>query len=475
MGRVMKVLVVDPMPQRQADTVRMLESADYEVDAVATGEDCLRLAREMHPDLMLLNMALSDISGIDLVRRIKHDPELADAYVVLLSEGDTPSPILARGMENGAEECLVHGLPKREFLARIGAMLRHKAIEDDLRHAQQQWETVFQAIDDPLFVTDLEHRITHCNLAMAKFLGEAPSRVEGRYCYELVHGTAEPIARCLLNRVLETQSRETLVVETGDYWLRFTVDPLLDAEDNVIGGVHTLVDVTEQHRLEEELSQAQAALEEQAEEHRAALERQAEEHRAELAELEEKVQAELARRQQVEEELTRVRAALAGTEKELQAEVAQRQQVEQELAQMQAALQKQAEEHRAELAELEEKLQVELAQQQQVEEELQRVRATLADTEEKLQAELAQRQQVEQELAQMQAELQKQAEEHRAALAAAEEKLQVELAQRQQVEQELAQTRIALEKQAEKQRQALAAVAEALRTGLSAISPDETP
>ncbi len=437
----MKVLIVDPKTKRLLETSRILELAGYQVMGAATGRECLRIAREKRPDLILLGMALSDISGIDLAKQIKRDPGLARIHVALLSAAETPSSIRARGMESGADECIERDMPKREFLARVAAMLRRKEAEDALRVSQQEWEAAFHAIGDPVFVTDLEFRILHCNLAMARFLGEAPSKVIGRYCYELVHGAPEPIAACLLNRVRETQVRESLVVAIRDRWLCFSVDPLLDEDDNLVGSVHILTDVTEHRRVEGALAQARADMDKQTEEHGAA-----------LAAVEERLQTELADRQGVEEALAQARAemekqteehgaALGAAEETLQAEVGERKQVEEALAQARAEMEKQAEEHRA----------------------------ALGAAEERLQTELAERKQVEEALAQTRAEMEKQTEEHRAALGGAEERLQTELAERQGVEEALAQARAEVAKQAD----ALAAAEGALRAGLSAIAPDK--
>ena len=164
----MKVLIVDPEPNRLLDTGRVLRGAGHQVLGAGTGDECVRTAREKRPDLILLDPALPDVSGIDLAKDIKRDPQLANAYVALLSVEETPSTIRARALESGADGHMVRTLPKREFLARVEAMLRRKQEEEALRASVREWKDTFDAISDSIYVVDLDHRIVACNLAILR-------------------------------------------------------------------------------------------------------------------------------------------------------------------------------------------------------------------------------------------------------------------------------------------------------------------
>ena len=355
----MKVLIADQESSRLLDTASILQSAGHEVLGAAMGDECLRTAKQKHPDLILLNAALPDVSGIDLAKEIKRDPELAGAYVVVLSAEETPSSIRARALESGADAYLVRTLPAREFSASLDAMLRRKRMEEKLRVSVQGWKGAFDAISDAVYLVSPDHTVLECNLAMAKLLGKPPSEIVGRRCYELVHGTPEPIPGCLLDVVQESRRRETLTVPMQDRWLQVAVDPMLDETDSVVGIVHILSDVTERKKAEEAQSLVQADLEKQLEEQRDA-----------LTEAADALQAEVTQRQQVEERLAREReklekqaadnlAALARSGEAFQAEVAQREQTEQELSEAQRQAQ-----------EAEQALQAESAQRQRAEQAL---------------------------------------------------------------------------------------------------------
>ena len=81
------LLVEDSDAIRDAFTI-LLEDAGYTVLGAGTGEDALRLAADRVPDLMLLDMGLPDMTGLDVVRRVKATPQTAAIAVVAVTGRD---------------------------------------------------------------------------------------------------------------------------------------------------------------------------------------------------------------------------------------------------------------------------------------------------------------------------------------------------------------------------------------------------
>lgn len=81
------LLVEDSDAIRDAFTI-LLEDAGYTVLGAENGTDALRLAEEWVPDLVLLDMGLPDMTGLEVVRRIKADPRTAGIAVVALTGRD---------------------------------------------------------------------------------------------------------------------------------------------------------------------------------------------------------------------------------------------------------------------------------------------------------------------------------------------------------------------------------------------------
>jgi PAS domain S-box-containing protein len=128
-----QVLVIDDEPHPRLLTVRVLEGAGYAVTEAASGEEGLRLARELRPDLILLDVVLPDHDGSQVCRRIKGDPGLAHIPVILLSGKRVDSDSMAGGLESGANGYILRGTPTREFPARVEVWLRIQRVERKLR------------------------------------------------------------------------------------------------------------------------------------------------------------------------------------------------------------------------------------------------------------------------------------------------------------------------------------------------------
>ena len=248
-----RVLVVDGRQDVVTATLRLLNAEGYEGLGAANGAECLQMAKTRQPDLILLSPALPDISGVDLCKQIRLEPDLADVFVVLTSTQEVPSAIQARGLEAGADAYIVRPLPNRELVARLDSLLRRRNTAVELRTTMQGLQTTLDAISDAVYVVNLEGRIVRCNTALAKLLGKPISEIIGQSCSAIVHGTPERIDACLLQRVRDTEHREALIVPLKERWLQVVVDPLFNEDGHVIAGVHVMSDVTERRLAEEAL------------------------------------------------------------------------------------------------------------------------------------------------------------------------------------------------------------------------------
>lgn len=138
MDKGSRILVVDDDPQWLQLSSHLLTSAGYEVIEAPTGADGLRLAKEQRPDLILLDVYLPDINGLEVCRNVKSDEMLADSYVVFLSGQSLASDFQANGLELGADGFLSRPISNRELLARVEAVLRLQQANKELRRRTQE-------------------------------------------------------------------------------------------------------------------------------------------------------------------------------------------------------------------------------------------------------------------------------------------------------------------------------------------------
>ena len=115
-----RVLVVDDEPQiRRALSVN-LNARGYEVDVAATGEEALRRAANTHPDVVLLDLGLPGIDGIDVVRGLRG---WSTAPIIVLTVRDAESDKVA-ALDAGADDYVTKPFGINELLARLRAALR---------------------------------------------------------------------------------------------------------------------------------------------------------------------------------------------------------------------------------------------------------------------------------------------------------------------------------------------------------------
>ena len=136
--------VDDSDPQRYAIS-RMLSAAGFHVKQAATGQQGLDLAREL-PDLMLLDVQLPDINGIEVCRRIKADPVTCEIPILQVSAAFTDPEHKAQALESGAEGYLTFPFNSVELVAIIRALMRTKRAQAELKERYRELETAHYTI-----------------------------------------------------------------------------------------------------------------------------------------------------------------------------------------------------------------------------------------------------------------------------------------------------------------------------------------
>ena len=143
--------------------------------------------------------------------------------------------------------------------------------EEALLNAAREWRVTFDGVADAVFVLDAEQRILRSNTAAAALFGKSIKTMVGHHCWEIVHGTRQPIPDCPVTRMKRTRKRESMELAMGGHWFEVVVDPLIDPNGELRGAVHTVSDITARKQAEEALRNMAAELERRVSERTAAL------------------------------------------------------------------------------------------------------------------------------------------------------------------------------------------------------------
>ncbi|HBC87986.1 MAG TPA: DNA-binding response regulator [Lentisphaeria bacterium] len=106
------------------ELIRMnLEKEGYKVTSIGTGEECLKKSREKIPDLILLDLMLPGIDGLDVCRTLKNDSKTRHIPIIMLTAKGEESDIVT-GLELGADDYITKPFSMKVLLARIKSVIR---------------------------------------------------------------------------------------------------------------------------------------------------------------------------------------------------------------------------------------------------------------------------------------------------------------------------------------------------------------
>ena len=142
----MLILIVED----EAEIARLIRL--YLEKVCEDGETALRYQQTLQPDLIILDVMLPKLDGLEVCTRIRQGPGAKDPYILMLTaRGEEIDRII--GLSTGADDYLVKPFSPRELVARVRALLRRS-----LRHSQVAPSQVYRTVH---FSLDLDQRIAH--------------------------------------------------------------------------------------------------------------------------------------------------------------------------------------------------------------------------------------------------------------------------------------------------------------------------
>lgn len=158
-----------------------LDREGFDVTTSKSGEDGLELIREERPDIVLLDLMLPDLDGLEVCRKIRDDDELKEIPVIMVTAKDTESEVVL-GLGVGADDYVTKPFNPKELVARVKAVLRRRRLEPENGDSRQIER-------GPLTILPERHKIlleedpldfTATEFSLLQFLADNPGRVYSR-------------------------------------------------------------------------------------------------------------------------------------------------------------------------------------------------------------------------------------------------------------------------------------------------------
>jgi PAS domain S-box-containing protein len=282
-----RILIVEDNSDLLTGYSRILSKAGYLVSGAENGKEALEFIDQETFALVILDVMLPDLSGLEVLTSIKSNPKHDNLFVILISSLATSSANQSEGLESGADGYVVTPISNREFLARIEAFIRHKWTTDKLRASEAKYQKLFKimrlmsdTMPDMLWAKDLNKQFIFANKSICENLlyakdtdepiGKTDSYFAAReresrpsdsswYTFDQQCTDSDSV---VLNELREMQFHEHGNVRSKLLHLEVHKAPLYNEGGKLIGIVGSARDITSRKHTEASLLESESLLRE---------------------------------------------------------------------------------------------------------------------------------------------------------------------------------------------------------------------
>ena len=251
MHRTGILLNVDDTEALRYAKTRILRQAGFEVREAATGSEALTLVGEINPSVVLLDVKLPDISGIEVCRRIK--VSYPSVSVLQMSATFVTGEFQAAAFDQGADSYLVEPVEPIVLVAAIRSLLRLRQSEAKLRQSEEFARSVLEASADCIMVVDPAGHLEYVNPNGLVLLGAASlGELRGRPWSHLWPKDAWPAIEQAFRAALQGKTHNLQIYNATataekNCW-DVTISPVRTQKGSISQLVATARDITEQKR-----------------------------------------------------------------------------------------------------------------------------------------------------------------------------------------------------------------------------------
>jgi PAS domain S-box-containing protein len=248
------------------DYVRRLLAERYDVETVADGEAAFAAIVRDKPDLVLSDIMMPRVDGLELLARLRADPHLNTVPLILLS-ARAGEESRVEGMQAGADDYLIKPFSARELLARVEAHLgmarvRAEATER-LRASEERFRAFVMASSDVVYRMSpdwSEMRYLEGKDFIADTIDPSPS-----WLAKYIHPDDQPqvmaaISRAVAAKIAFELEHRVIRIDGTLGWMHSRAIPTLDARGEIVEWFGAARDVTEQKLAEHELRKSEERL-----------------------------------------------------------------------------------------------------------------------------------------------------------------------------------------------------------------------
>ena len=246
------ILIVDDAPDNLGTLRTVLLRQGYQTFVATSGDRALDIAQRVKPDLILLDVVMPGIDGLETCRRLKALPATARIPVIFMSARGNTEDVVA-GFDTGAADYIAKPLRLEEVCARVRAQLRLRSNSETQTEQADHLRMIVNSMDQGLLIVERCGRVQYANPACDRYLGHAPDELVGRLLKDLLDCKESGCYERLDAMIYGTREVQIRHRDGGLRAMDLTMTPMHAADGLFVALLH---DITHHKRSEDALQRA---------------------------------------------------------------------------------------------------------------------------------------------------------------------------------------------------------------------------
>ncbi len=257
-----RVLIVDDDRRVLDLLVDLIKLEGYEVAAASDGAEGYDMVHSFGPDVVLSDVVMPRVSGLELCRRLKNDPRTASIPVLLISGLRKADDAGIEGLHAGADDYLDLPFRNEELLVKVARLVERHRTSAALRESEERYRELFENANDIIYTHDLQGNFTSLNRSGERITGYSREETMKMNVADVIAPEYLNLARAMIaqkaSQKVSTVYEIDIISKQGRR-IRLEVSTRLIYRDGRPVGVQGIArDLTERKHSEEALRESQA-------------------------------------------------------------------------------------------------------------------------------------------------------------------------------------------------------------------------
>ena len=180
------ILIVDDAPENLGVLRKLMVEQGYQAFVATSGERALKIARRVHPDLILLDVVMPGMDGFETCRQLKSNAATQRIPVIFMSAKTETEDVVA-GFDIGAVDYISKPLRMAEVCARVRTQLQIRSKSETQEEQAERLRTIVNNMAEGLLIIEADGRIQFTNPACDKYLGYPANELSGKTIADLLN------------------------------------------------------------------------------------------------------------------------------------------------------------------------------------------------------------------------------------------------------------------------------------------------